>query len=98
MHTHNSFGEEMAKLLQQTDLASKIVLAPATSRDKAYFMVNPRAEVVVPTDKGGRTYEIPVGNLLTMPLEEVVAKWEHYVDPDNYYLNHRLHYSKTRIK
>lgn len=96
MHEHDTFGEEMADLLRQTDLAPKIMLAPANSRDKAYFMVNPRGQVVVPTDKGGMTYEIPVGNLLTMPLEQVVANWRHYIAPDNYYLNHRLHYDKTK--
>lgn len=96
MHEHDTFGEEMAKLLEQTDLAPKITLAPAKSRDKAYFMVNPRGDVVVPTDKGGMTYEIPIGNLLTMPLAEVVANWQQYIAPDNYYLNHRLHYDKTK--
>lgn len=70
--------------------------AAANSRDKAYFMVNPRGDVVVPTDKGGVTYEIPVGNLLSMPLDQVVAHWRHYIAPDNYYLNHRLHYDKTK--
>ncbi len=59
-------------------------------------MVNPRGDVVVPTDKGGMTYEIPVGNLLTMPLEEVVAHWQQCVAPDNYDLNLRLHYDKTK--
>lgn len=96
MHTQNTFGEEMAELLKQTDLAPKIMLASANSRDKAYFMVNPKGDVVVPTDKGGMTYEIPVGNLLTMPLEKVVVNWQYYIAPNNYYLNHRLHYDKTK--
>lgn len=95
LHEHDTFGEEMAHLLGNTALAPKILLAPAHSRDKAYFMVNPRADVVVPTSKNGVTYEIPVGNLLTTPLLGVVETWKQHVAPDNYYLNHRLHYAKT---
>lgn len=96
LHQQDTFGEEMAQLLGQTDLAPKITLAPAKSRDRAYFMVNPRGTVVVPTDRGGITYEIPVGNLLTSPLEEVVANWRRYIAMDNYFLNHRLHYDRVK--
>ncbi len=95
MHEHDMFDEEMAELMEQTELSPKINIASATSRDKAYFMVNPRGDVVVPTNKDGTTYEIPVGNLLTMPLGQVVARWRHFIVPVNYYLNHHIHYDKT---
>lgn len=96
MHEHDIFGEEMAGLLGQTVLAPKVNIASATSRDKAYFMVNPRGDVVVPTDKEGTTYEIPVGNLLTMPLEQIVVNWQQSIISVNYYLNHHIHYGKTK--
>lgn len=96
LHPHDTYGEEMAGLLRNTSLAPQIMLAPAHSRDKAYFMVNPRADVVVPTNKNGVTYEIPIGNLLTTPIHEVIATWQLHIAPDNYYLNHRLHYDKTK--
>ncbi len=97
LHEHDTFSEEMADLLRNTDLAPKIMLAPAHSRDRAYFMVNPRADVVVPTSKNGVTFEIPVGNLLTTPVQEVVTTWKQHIVLDNYYLNHRLHYDKTKL-
>ena len=94
LHKHGTFGQAMAFLMARTSLAPKIMLAPARSRDKAYFMVNPRGQVVVPTDRDGVTYEVVVGDLLHMPLTEVVARWEAQVIADNYYLNHRQHYTK----
>lgn len=95
LHEHGTFGEEMADLLRNTSLAPKILLASAHSRDRAYFMVNPRADVVVPTSKNGVTYESIVGNLLATPVLEIITTWQQHITPDNYYLNHRLHYHKT---
>lgn len=89
----NGFESEMEDLLASTTLAPKIMVAPADSRNKAYFMVNPRGDLVVPTDMDGITYEIPVGNLLRDPLETVIEKWERNITRRNYFGNH-VHYEK----
>lgn len=92
---HGSFVREMTQLLGSTKLASKIHVSPANSRDQAYFMVNPRGDVVMPTEQGGRTYEISVANILTDSLEKVVEAWQSYVQPSNYFRNHD-HYTMQR--
>jgi len=97
IHEKGSFEREMGVLIASTGLAPKISLAPANSRNKAYFMVNPRGLVVVPTDRDGVTFEIPVGDLLREPLEDVVRKWRTQVDEENYFQNH-AHYVKSEVR
>ncbi len=97
VHAHGSFEREMGELMERTPLASKISLASASSRNKAYFMVNPKGLVVVPTDKDGVTYEIPVGDLLREPVETVVERWKKQVNQDHYFQNH-AHYGKQEVR
>jgi MoaA/NifB/PqqE/SkfB family radical SAM enzyme len=94
VHERGGFDKEMEELKANTSLASKIMLASAGSRDKAYFMVNPKAQVVIPTDRNGVTHELPVGDFLRMPLEEVVGRWQQHITGVNYNDNHHLHYGK----
>lgn len=98
LHEEGTFGAEMAQLLNQTSLASKIVLTPAGSGDRAYFLVNPRGHVVMPTDIHGVTHEVFVGDLLQTPLADVVSRWEASVHADRYCLNHRQHYEKAHAR
>lgn len=94
IHETSAFEAEMAELLQQSDFGSKIMIAPASARDRAYFMVNPHGLVVVPTDLHGVTHEIVVGDLLKDPLDELVARWLQRVNAENYRANHEEHYRK----
>lgn len=94
LHQFSDFEAEMVQLLQMSDFVSKIVIAPASERNKAYFMVNPNGLVVVPTDINGVTHELVIGNILRDPLEELVAKWSLQIDAKNYRENHEQHYGK----
>lgn len=90
------FEEELKGLFSQDNpLRSKIKIARAKARDRAYFMVNPKGIVVVPTDIDGRTYEIGIGSILEQPLDGVIARWEEYVSRKNYLQNHALHYQRS---
>ena len=90
----SSFTGEMSHLLGSTSLAQKITVAPATRRDQAYFMVNPRGQVVMPTDMDGRTVEVLIADILREPLENVVGKWRNHVQLSNYTENHE-HYTRS---
>ncbi len=88
-----SFQPEMDRLLESTPLASKIMLSPANSRDKAYFMVDPKARLVIPENENGVTREVPFGNLLSEPLGEIIERWAGRIRAQNYTGNH-AHYEK----
>ena len=94
IHKPTDFEQEMILLLQQASFGGKIMIAPASLRDKAYFMINPSGELVLPTDENGVTREIVIGNLLSDPLEKLVEEWGKQIDPENYRENHEQHYGK----
>ena len=87
----------MTELLQKSNFGSKIMITPASTRDKAYFMVNPKGLVVIPTDLNGVTHEIVVGDILKDSLDELAAWWFEKVDTENYRENHGQHYSKMNL-
>ena len=91
IHKKGSFEEKASSLVKETSLSSKISFAPAYSRDKAYFMVNPSGHVVVPTEREGVTFELPIGNLIRDPLEDIVERWKQQADQINYFQSH-AHY------
>ncbi len=95
MPDEDTFDAEMSMLLTSTSLGPKLDIARNKRRDKAYFMVNPQGLVVIPTDISGRTYELPLKNIRTDPLEEVVKEWQQYVQPHNYAQNH-AHYTRKQ--
>jgi len=84
----------MSNLLINTSLAPKIFLASAQARDKAYFMVNPKGQVVIPTDQNGMTFEVVIGDLLNMPAQLVAERWSQTINMEHYCLNHDTHYKK----
>lgn len=98
LHEEGTFGAEMAQLLSHTSLTPKIVFAPAGCGDRAYFLVNPRGHVVMPTSVNGVTHEVFVGDLLRTPLADIVSRWEASVHADRYCLNHRQHYEKAHAR
>jgi len=73
------------------------MIAPASARDKAYFMVNPKGLVVIPTDLNGVTHEIVVGDILKNSLDELVKLWFEKVNTKNYRENHEQHYNKMNL-
>ena len=97
LHETSTFEAEMAELLQKSDFGSKIMIAPASARDKAYFMVNPKGLAVIPTDLDGVTHEVVVGDILKDSLDELAAWWFEKVDTENYRENHGQHYSKMNL-
>ncbi len=97
IHEASDFEAEMGELLQKSDFGSKIMIAPASARDKAYFMVNPKGLVVIPTDLYGITHEIVVGDILRDSLDELVARWLQKINTENYRENHEQHYSKINL-
>lgn len=97
IHEASVFETEMTELLQKSDFGSKIMIAPASARDKAYFMVNPKGLVVIPTDLNGVTHEIVVGDILKNSLDELVKLWFEKVNTENYRENHEQHYNKMNL-
>ncbi len=93
LHPNGRFSGDMNRLLGGTPIADKIMVSPAYRRDKAYFMINPQGELILPTDINGVTHEIVLGNFLTDPLEELVEEWRQRVVPTDYFENH-THYRR----
>ncbi len=99
IHQHGWFAEEMETLLTSgSPLAEKILVAPASGRNKAFFMINPQGMLVVPTNVDGVTRELEIGHFLETPLNELIAKWSNHVTSENYYGNHKGHYDKLPMK
>lgn len=97
MHDANDFVREISEIKNLTELqpiTSKIMVAPSGSRDCAYFMLNPLAQVVVPTRIGKITVEKVIGHFLEDPLDELVRRWQIVVNMNNYRTNHHEHYEK----
>lgn len=92
LHDPRDFESEMTELLQQSLFASKTMVAAASARDRAYFMVNPFGDLVIPTETNGVTQEVVVGNILTDPLPELQKHWSKMVNQGNYQWNHEGHY------
>ncbi len=95
LHKTSAFETEMAELLQKSFFGSKIMIAPASTRDKAYFMVNPKGLVVIPTNLDGVTHEVVVGDILKDSMDELIARWLEKINAENYHENHDQHYRKT---
>lgn len=95
VHVRDTFERAMRRLKAgiSPEFAKKLKIAAATQRDKAYFMVNPRGYLVLPTDVGGVTFEKPLGSVLLEPLSELICKWQMAILANNYYGNHGLHYT-----
>jgi MoaA/NifB/PqqE/SkfB family radical SAM enzyme len=94
IHNASEFEAEMVMLLQKSDFGSKIMIAPASARDKAYFMVNPKGQVVIPTDLDGITHEIVIGDILKDSLDGLIEQWFEKINAENYHENHERHYGK----
>lgn len=97
IHKTSDFEAEMAELLQNSDFGSKIMITPASARDKAYFMVNPKGMVVIPTNLNGVTHEVVVGDILKDPLDELIVRWFQKINVGNYQDNHEQHYGKLNL-
>ncbi len=97
IHETSAFEAEMAELLQKSDFGSKIMIAPASARDKAYFMVNPKGMVVIPTNINGVTHEVAVGDILKDPLDDLAGQWFQKINTGNYQENHGQHYGKLNL-
>jgi pyruvate-formate lyase-activating enzyme len=98
LHERGSFEEEVKILMDSPDLAplhGKIMAASASSRNMAYFMINPQGLVVVPTQIDGRSIEKVIGHFVKDPIEDLLFQWSLCVNPTNYHRNHDLHYAKT---
>lgn len=92
LHARGDFESEMIALMQHSRFSGKIVVARASERDRAYFMVNPRGQLVLPTDVGGVTHEVVLGDTLTDSPQELLQRWGESVDSRNYSENHQRHY------
>lgn len=86
------FEQEITRLLIESSFSSKIMTSPASSRDKAYFMINPFGQLVLPTEINGETKEVVLGDFLNDPLNELTLSWSRAVDSYNYNSNHEGHY------
>jgi len=97
VHQSIDFVREMDALFADKRLVritEKAMVAPAESRNKAYFMINPKGLVVVPTKIGGVTVERVIGHFLKDPIEDILENWSISVDFSNYQTNHNRHNEK----
>ena len=92
-HDASGFEKEMVHLLQNTSFSSNIAIASASSRDRAYFMINPKGQLVLPTEIEGVGREVCLGNFLEDPLETLLRRWCADADVRNYYGNHGQSYA-----
>lgn len=88
IHDHQDFLDETARLTELSGFGKKLKVAATTARNKAYFMINPAGQLVVPTDENGVTHDVIVGSLLHDDLDTLVANWKGLVDIENYHWNH----------
>lgn len=89
---HGDFEREMVGLLTATSFSSKIIPSPASGRDRAYFMVNPLGQLVLPIETDGVTKETILGNFVDDHLHALIKKWERDIDLNKYNSNHEGHY------
>lgn len=96
-HEPGTFEGEVQALFENDGLRalhSKIMAASASSRYRAYFMINPKGLVVVPTQIDGVRVEKVIGHFVKDPVEDLLFQWSKCVDDSNYHRNHNLHYGK----
>lgn len=96
LQNQSTFNDETKNLLKVSKNGEKILLASVSRRNKAYFMINPRGDLVVPTEIEGVTKEIVLGNILDDNLDDLVGKWGTAVSDDNYRDNHK-HYLREDV-
>lgn len=59
----------------------KVDFVYKNSRNKAYFMIQPNADVIIPTeDQNGVFQNEKIGNLLTESVEEISSSWKSLID------------------
>lgn len=95
LHDAQDFRTEVDALILDADivdLCPKIMVASASSRDRAYFMLNPFGQVVVPTRIGSMTVEKVIGDFLLDSADDLIQRWSKEVDFNNYEINHARHY------
>ncbi len=97
LHEHANFELEMEELHSTGLLSSKILVSRASSRNKAYFMLNPQGQVVVPTNLDGISTDMPAGDFLWTPTDKLLARWQTMVSTENYNSNHTRHYGKIKL-
>lgn len=97
LHNPADFVTELEKLKKVKifqPLVKKMMIASAHSRNRAYFMLNPKGLVVVPTKIAGITVEKVVGHFLKDSIEDIVAQWNKCVNHEKYADNHKKHYER----
>jgi DNA-binding Lrp family transcriptional regulator len=72
---------------QDGRLGLDISFSSAADRDSAYFIVQPLGDVIIPSGDNEATSEVPVGNLLTDPVEVVVDRWSQVASMRNHRSN-----------
>lgn len=98
IHDTGDFTREIALLYEDHSLepiVMKMMTASAESRDRAYFMLNPLGQVVVPTRISNVTVEKVIGHFLEDSIDDLASRWEIAVNLSNYQVNHRAHYEKS---
>lgn len=98
IHDPYDFTREIALLYEDhflQPIVTRMMIASADSRDRAYFMLNPLAQVVVPTKIANVTIEKVIGHFLEDSIEDLVSRWEIAVNLSNYQTNHRTHYERS---
>lgn len=98
LHDPGDFTREITLLHDNCTLQPiimKMMVASSGSRDRAYFMLNPLAQVVVPTRIANVTVEKVIEHFLEDSIDDLVSRWEIAVNLSNYRTNHREHYEQS---
>jgi len=53
----------------------KVFYLPALKRCRSYFLINPDGDVIIPREKGRKTEDLVIGNMLKDDYKEILSNW-----------------------
>jgi len=65
----------------------QVEFSSASDRDRAYFIVQPKGDVIIPVGDNWKTDEVRLGNVLTDKMEDLIAKWQTIAKEENHQRN-----------
>jgi len=82
--------ENVGKLLGK----DKVFYLPAMKRCRSYFLINPNGDVIIPREKGRKTEDLVIGNLLKDDFKKILYKWRNETNIRKY----RCHLCALKLK
>ena len=70
---------------------NKIVYHSLEKRDRSYFLIRPNGDVFIPQLSAQKSHEILLGNIITMPINTILDRWNEYINTDGYLQGYRYY-------